>query len=173
MTATRHPGTSPVFRHFRELAGLPPDEQREALMERLEHVWDEAHGRSYVNKYNDIVANPDTAVMLKVVQAVAVLQGLTGKPDEADETALGRMTDADLVREATKRLPPAQVAELADALIELREQQRSKQAIVTTGETQHVEKKQQRSKPRGSKPKRDGGGKPAVHQAAKPRAKWV
>lgn len=138
MTSTRHPGTSPVMRPFIELASLPPDQRRDALMVRLEHVWQEAEARHYTNKHGDEIPNPDTAVMLKVVQAVAVLQGLTGEPNKADAARLERMTDAELVREATKRLPAAQVAELADTLIAQREQQ--KLTIETTGETNDGER---------------------------------
>lgn len=127
-------GKGPVWRQFHELAHLPPDQRRSELMHRLEHVWSEAQARSYLNKHGDEIPNPDTAVMLKVVQAVAVLQGMTGPSAEAEAAKLGEMTDAELVREATKRLPAGEVAKLADALIEQREQQLSKRAIVTTGE---------------------------------------
>jgi hypothetical protein len=137
VTTTRHPGTAPIFRAFSELSGLPPAERREALMLRLEHVWDQASNHSYVTKKGDEVHSPDGTLQLKVIQAVAVLQGLTGQAAEAEEAALAKMSDADLLREATKRLPPHEIAALADQLIAMREQQTQKQAIVTTGETTH------------------------------------
>lgn len=135
MTITRNPATAPVFRAFRELAALPPEERREALMLRLEHVWNEAQGRTYTNKRDEVIPNPDGTLQLKVIQAVAVLQGMTGASAEEEQAKLARMSDSDLVREATKRLPPHEVAALADALIAQREQQTEKQAILTTGET--------------------------------------
>jgi hypothetical protein len=152
------------MRPFRELSHLPPDERREALMVRLEHVWDEAQARTYTNKRGAEVPAPDTAVMLKVVQAVAVLQGMTGEPNRSDAERLERMTDAELVREATKRLPAAQVAELADTLIELREQQ--KLTIETTGETtdatQEKRRVRRKQRPQGNEP-----------SAPKPGPKWA
>lgn len=135
MTANRHPGTAPIMVAFRELSHLPPAEKREALMIRLEHLWDEAQGRSYTNKHGDEVASPDGNLQLKVIQAVAVLQGMTGPDAAADSANLGKMSDAELVREATKRLPPHELNALADALIAMREQQNEKPAILTTGET--------------------------------------
>jgi len=135
MTADRNRGTAPVFRAFRELACLPPAERNEALMLRLEHLWDEAQGRTYTNKRGDQIPNPDGTLQLKVIQAVAVLQGMTGQAAEAEQAALAKMSDADLLRAATKRLPPHELNALADALIAMREQQTEKQAILTTGET--------------------------------------
>lgn len=120
---------------FRELSHLPPAEKREALMVRLEHIWDEAQGKGYQNKHGDFVAMPDGNLQLKVIQAVAVLQGMTGPGAESDAADLGKMSDAELVREATKRLPPHELNALADALIAMREQQAEKPAILTTGET--------------------------------------
>lgn len=134
MTSTRHPGTAPIFRAFSELSGLPPAERRETLMVRLEHVWDEAQAKHYVNKHGDEIPTPDGNLQLKVIQAVAVLQGLTGETADTASAALAKMSDADLLREATKRLPPHEIAALADQLIAMREQQTQKQAIVTTGE---------------------------------------
>ena len=162
MTTTRNPGTAPVFRAFRELSGLPPDERREALMVRLEHIWDEAQGRSYVNKHDVEVANPDGTLQLKVIQAVAVLQGMTGPAAEAEGAKLAALTDAELVREATKRLPPHEINALADALIAMREQQTEKQAILTTGETAN--------EPRKAKRKKDPKG--AVDRAAESGPQW-
>ncbi len=135
MTATRNPGTAPIFRAFSELSSLPPAERREALMLRLEHVWTEAQGKSYTNKHGDEIPNPDGTLQLKVIQAVAVLQGMTGPGADAEASGLERMSDAELVREATKRLPPHEVAALADQLIAMREQQNEKRVILTTGET--------------------------------------
>lgn len=134
MTSTRNPGTAPIFRAFAELSGLPPAERREALMLRLEHLWDQAQAKHYVNKKGEEIAMPDGTLQLKVIQAVAVLQGLTGQAAEDQQAALAKMSDADLLREATKRLPPHEVAALGDHLIAMREQQTRKQAIVTTGE---------------------------------------
>lgn len=146
MTSERHPGTAPVFKLFRELSALPPEERREALMVRLEHIWDQAQSRTYVTKKGDEYALPDGTLQLKVVQAVAVLQGMAGEPPEDAAAKLARMTDGELVKEAMKRLPAADVERLADALIEVREQQRASQAIVTTGETTDAPEKQRSSK---------------------------
>ena len=164
MTTERHPGTSPVFRHFRELASLPADERHAALMERLEHVWELAEGRCYTNKHGDEIAMPDTAVMLKCVQAVAVLHAnLLPSDDEAAQ--LERMSPAELVREATKQLPPAQLNELADALIALREQQRV--TVLTTGENSNAPEENGSERQQQQRTETDGSG------AAKPRAKWA
>ena len=85
MTQQRNPATAPIFRAFSELSALPPAERRESLMLRLEHVWNEAQGKTYTNKHGDAVPNPDGNLQLKVIQAVAALQGLTG------ETAPGQI----------------------------------------------------------------------------------
>lgn len=146
MTTERNPGTAPVFRAFTELAHLPPAERREALMLRLEHIWTEAQARHYLNKHGEEIPNPDGTLQLKVIQAVAVLQGMTGPTAEADAASLARMSDADLVKEATKRLPPHEVAALADQLIQQREQQLTKATIETTGETNDGQQQQQESK---------------------------
>lgn len=135
MTTDRYPMTAPVFRLFRELAHLPPAERTEALMIRLEHVWEQAQSRSYTNKHGDEIASPDGTLQLKVIQAVAVLQGLTGPAAEGEAKRLADMSDAELLREATKRLPPAELAALADQLIAMREQQLTKPTILATGET--------------------------------------
>lgn len=164
MTSERHPGTSPVFRHFRELASLPADERHGALMERLEHVWELAEGRSYTNKHGDEIAMPDTAIMLKCVQAVAVLHANL-LPSDEEAAQLERMSPADLVREATKQLPPAQLNELADALIALREQQRV--TVLTTGENSDDGKESGGERQQQQRAEADSG------SAAKPRAKWA
>lgn len=135
MTATRHRGNAPIALAFRELSHLPPEEKREQLMLRLEEVWDTAKARSYMTKKGEEISSPDTAVMLKVVQAVAVLQGMAGPAAEDEGKRLAAMSDAELVREATKRLPAHEVAALADQLIAQREQELSKREILTTGET--------------------------------------
>lgn len=162
MTTTRNPGTAPIFRAFSELSGLPPAERREALMLRLEHVWDEAQAKHYVNKKDQEIACPDGALQLKVIQAVAVLQGLTGEAADADANALNKMSDADLLRLALKRLPPHEVNALADQLIAMREQQTQKQAIVTTGENAD----EQRSKA-------EGATDPAIDQAPDAGPEWA
>ena len=162
MTSTRHPGTAPIFRAFSELSGLPPAERREALMLRLEHVWDEAQQKTYTNKHGDEVANPDGNLQLKVIQAVAVLQGLTGETADTASAALAKMSDADLLREATKRLPPHEIAALADQLIAMREQQTQKQAIVTTGEAH-----EQRTEPEEARAEAED------NQAASAHPEWV
>lgn len=173
MTTDRNPATSPVFKAFQELAHLPPAERNEALMVRLEHVWKEAQESFYVTKKGKKVNKPDGTLQLKVIQAVAVLQGLTGDVPEGDQAKLANMTDTDLVREAMRRLPAHDVQQLADALIALREQERNDQAIVVTtaGEKEHgsqeepkrgSESKQRRGKPQG-----------ASARAAKPGPKWT
>lgn len=146
MTATRNPGTAPVLQAFQNLAHLPPAERTEQIMLRLQHIWDEAQGKSYTNKHGDEVPMPDGNLQLKVIQAVAVLQGMTGPQAEADAKTVAEMSDDDLIREATKRLPPHQIAALADQLIADREQQlANRTTIQTTGETQHeTEKPKQR-----------------------------
>jgi len=162
-----------------QLADLPPEERRQELMLRLEHIWAAAQGHTYKNKHGKEISMPDGTLQLKVVQAVAVLQGLTGQSAEEDAGKLEQMTDAQLVREATKRLPAHEVAQLADALIELREQQRSKDAIVTTGENSNGGKEEHGNASRN--PRRAANsrsqGKPRVSRddAQDPtnRPKWV
>lgn len=135
MTADRHRGNGPIVLAFKDLGHLPPEQKRDQLMLRLEEVWDEAKARSYMNKRGEEIPNPDTAVMVKVVQAVAVLQGMAGAAADDAGKRLAAMSDAELIREATKRLPAHDVAALADQLIAQREQQLSSSAIVTTGES--------------------------------------
>lgn len=164
MTTTRNPGTAPIFRAFSELSGLPPAERREALMKRLDHVWDEAQNKHYVNKKGEEIAMPDGTLQLKVIQAVAVLQGLTGQAAEVEQAALAKMSDADLLREATKRLPPHEVAALADQLIAMREQQTQKQAIVTTGENADEQRSSSSEAEASSAP---------IHQAPDAGPEWA
>jgi len=168
MTADRNPATSPVFKAFRELAHLPPAERNEALMVRLEHIWNDAQAKHYTNSKGQEIPCPDGTLQLKIIQAVAVLQGLTGEVPEGDQAKLANMTDTDLVREAMRRLPAHDVQQLADALIALREQQRNdQQAIVlTTGES-HGSQEEEPIPKRGRKPK--GGSA----RASKPGPKWT
>lgn len=71
MTASRYAANAPIFKHFSELASLPPAERRAELMLRLEHVWEEAQNKTYTTKKGEVVASPDGNLQLKVVQAVA------------------------------------------------------------------------------------------------------
>jgi hypothetical protein len=175
MSEGRNKSHGPVFQCFRGLSELPPEERATALMERLEYVWQLAEARSYTSNKGNVHHMPDTAVMLKVVQAVAVLQGLTGQASEAEQEQLARMTDADLVREATKRLPPAQVAELADTLIRQREAQRDGQAIVTKAESAPHDQTKPSRKRRHAKPGAPGAAATESDGASAPDAdpKWA
>lgn len=162
MSAGRSRNDGPVARQFVDLGHLPPEERRQELMLRLETVWNDARARTYCNLKGKEINQPDAAVMLKVVQAVAVLQGLTGEPTKEEQGRLERLTDAQLLTEATKRLPPAQLTELADQLIRMREQQ-LKPAIETTGESN--ERKTSSSSNDGPEDPQPG--------PPKPGAKWA
>jgi nitroimidazol reductase NimA-like FMN-containing flavoprotein (pyridoxamine 5'-phosphate oxidase superfamily) len=65
---------------FADVSKLPTvTERRAELMRRLEHVWEQAMGRTYTNKHGDEMPNPDNATALRVVEVADVLM------NEADE----------------------------------------------------------------------------------------
>lgn len=76
-------GKGPVFKLFQEVARLPPGERKEALMPRLDALWDTAMGRTYEAKRKGkledgdsptvLVANPDVATALRIVEVADAL----------------------------------------------------------------------------------------------------
>lgn len=71
MTDPLH-GKGPVFRLFVEVATLPPEQRKAALLPRLEHLWETAMARTYESKRGPVL-NPDVATALKVVEVADAL----------------------------------------------------------------------------------------------------
>jgi len=70
-------GKGPVFLAFREVAELPTAAERKAaLLDRLDHIWELALGRSYTKKDGSVVPNPDLAIADKVVVTASELVGV-------------------------------------------------------------------------------------------------
>jgi hypothetical protein len=71
-----------VFTALREVAAMPDASARKAaLLDRLDHIWELALSRTYLNKHGDEIATPDLGAAEKVVVTAAELVGATeGQP---------------------------------------------------------------------------------------------
>jgi hypothetical protein len=65
-------GKGAVFKLFQEVARLPMAERKEALVPRLEHLWEMALARTYESKRGPVL-NPDVATALRVVEVADAL----------------------------------------------------------------------------------------------------
>lgn len=69
-----------MFLALREVAALPDKAARKAhLLERLDHAWQQATERGYLNKAGDFIPNPDGSTQTKVIDLAAELMGAHGE----------------------------------------------------------------------------------------------
>ena len=71
--AVNGPNPGAVYKLLVEVAKLPKAERKEALMPRLEHLWNLCLERTYQNKKGEAVPNPDHATALRVVEVADAL----------------------------------------------------------------------------------------------------
>lgn len=72
-------GKGPVFMALRDVMKLPEKADRKGeLLDRLDHVWELAVNRTYLNKKGQEVENPDGAIAIKVVEVAAEIVEATG-----------------------------------------------------------------------------------------------
>src|SRR5688572_7124126 len=73
-------GKGPVFMALRDVAAIPDKAKRKAeLLDRLDHVWQQATDRSYTTKAGDVIHQPDGATQCKCIDLAAELVDAHGE----------------------------------------------------------------------------------------------